>query len=47
MWKYIAAFVVFAALAIWMIAKFGGDVDMGGEKNELPASTTVESAPKK
>lgn len=47
MWKYIAAFVVFAVLAIWMIAKFGGDVDMGGEKHELPAPTTVDSAPKK
>ena len=49
MWKYIVAFVVFAALAIWMIAKFGGDVDMGGEKHELPPvpAATTEGAPKK
>jgi hypothetical protein len=49
MWKYIVAFLVFAALAIWMIAKLGGDVDMGGEKHELPAAPAVDanSAPKK
>ena len=47
MWKYIAALVLFAALAIWMIAKYGGNVDMGGEKHEVPASTTVQSVPKK
>jgi len=47
MWKYIAAFLVFAVLAIWMIAKFGGDLDMGGEKHELPAPTPVDPAPKK
>ena len=47
MWKYIAAFLVFAGLAIWMIASAGGDLDMGGEKHEVPASTPVEAAPKK
>ena len=47
MWKYIVAFLVFAALAIWMIAKFGGDVDMGGEKHEVQTSTPAEGAPKK
>ena len=47
MWKYIVAFLVFAGLAIWMIAKFGGDLDMGGEKHEVPAPTPVETGPKK
>ena len=47
MWKYIVAFLAFAALAIWMIAKMGGDVDMGGEKHEVPAPSSVDSAPKK
>ena len=41
MWKYIAAFVLFASLAIWMIARCGGNVDMGGEKQEVPASNTM------
>lgn len=47
MWKYIVAFLAFAALAIWMIAKMGGDVDMGGEKHEVSAPSSVDSAPKK
>jgi hypothetical protein len=46
-WKYIVAFLAFAALAVWMIAKMGGDVDMGGEKHELPAAPAGESSPKK
>ena len=47
MWKYIAVLVLFAALAMWMIAKYGGNAVMGGEKHEVPASTSVQSAPKK
>jgi hypothetical protein len=41
MWKYIAAFIVFAALSLWLITKAGGDLDMGGEKHDVspPAST--------
>ncbi len=40
MWKYAVAFLVFAALALWLIAKAGGDLDMGGEKHEVPAAPT-------
>jgi cytosine/uracil/thiamine/allantoin permease len=47
MWKYIVAFVVFAGLALWMISKAGGDLDMGGEKHEVQTSTPVEGSPKK
>ena len=47
MWKYIAACLLFAVLAIWMIFRFGGDLDMGGEKREMPAPIPVETAPKK
>ena len=37
MWKMLVAFVVFAALAIWVLTKGGGNVDMGGEKHEVAA----------
>ena len=36
MCKYVVVFLVDAALAIWMIAEFGGAVDMGREKHQLP-----------
>lgn len=32
MWKIVVAFVVFAALALYLLSK-GGDVDMSGEKH--------------
>ena len=48
MWKYIVTFIAFAALALWLLAK-GGDIDMGGEKHEVPAAapapTVAPSAP--
>ena len=31
MWKYIVAFVLFAALGLWLLMKGGGDIDLGGE----------------
>jgi hypothetical protein len=39
MWKIFLAFVIFAALAMWMLSK-GGAIDMGGEKHvvEQPAA---------
>lgn len=37
MWKIVLAFVVFAALAMWMLSK-GGNVDMGGEKHGIDVS---------
>jgi len=42
MWKIIVAFVLFAALALYVIMKGGDSLDMGGEKH----GTEVEhSAP--
>lgn len=35
MWKLIAGFVVFAGVALFVIFKAGGDVDMGGEKHGI------------
>lgn len=32
MWKIVVAFIVFAALALYLLSK-GGDVDMSGEKH--------------
>ncbi|MDW5445122.1 hypothetical protein [Polaromonas sp. SM01] len=41
MWKIAVAFVVFAGLALYMLAN-GGDIDMGGEKHgALPVPTHV------
>jgi hypothetical protein len=36
MWKILLGFVVFAALAIFVLMK-GGDIDMGGEKHGADA----------
>ena len=38
MWKIAVGFVIFAALAVYMLSK-GGDVDMSGEKHG--SNTTV------
>lgn len=42
MWKLILAFVLFAALALWVVSKGGNQLDMGGEKHGTEAH---ESAP--
>jgi len=48
MWKILVAFVAFAALAIFVLMKSGGDIDMGGEKHgievELSASVASDAA---
>lgn len=41
MWKIVVGFVVFAALAIWMLSK-GGDIDMSGEKHGIETSHPAE-----
>lgn len=47
MWKIAVAFLVFAALALWMLSK-GGDVDIGGEKHDVaPPAASTEKAPGK
>lgn len=37
MWKILVGFAVFAALAIFILMKSGGDIDMGGEKHDVAA----------
>lgn len=35
MWKLAVGFVLFAALALFVMKKYGGDVDMSGEKHGI------------
>jgi hypothetical protein len=42
MWKIFLAFVVFAAVGLFIMKKSGADIDMGGEKHGADA---VHSAP--
>lgn len=53
MWKIIVAFIIFAALAMFVIIKGGDKLDMGGEQHgeaaaHAPATSAVApaSAPK-
>jgi hypothetical protein len=39
MWKIAVAFVIFAALALYLLSK-GGDVDMSGEKHGAVSVST-------
>ena len=32
MWKIVVGFIIFAALALYMLSR-GGDIDLGGEKH--------------
>ena len=49
MWKIVVGFIVFAAAALYMINKSGGDIDMTGEKHGIethePAPAPAASAP--
>ena len=44
MWKLALGFVVFAALALFVIFKAGDSVDMGGEKHGSEVSHEAEPA---
>jgi len=52
MWKLLLAFIVFAAVALFVLKKSGGNVDMGGEKHDVstpahvaePASAAASAA---
>jgi hypothetical protein len=47
MWKIIVGFIAFAALALYILSKSGGDVDLGGEKHNVeapPAANTAQPA---
>ncbi len=35
MWKLIVGFIVFAAVALFVLKKAGGNIDMGGEKHGM------------
>jgi len=43
MWKIAVGFIVFAALAMFILTKSGGNIDMGGEKHG--SETVHEPAP--
>jgi hypothetical protein len=43
MWKIAVGFVIFAALALFILSK-GGDIDMGGEKHGAEAVHAPEAA---
>ena len=38
MWKIIVGFVVFAALALFVLMKSGGGIDISGEKHDVGAA---------
>ena len=44
MWKLLVGFVVFAVIALFVLKKFGGNVDMGGEKHSVETSAPAEAA---
>ena len=44
MWKILVAFVAFAALAIFVLMKSGGDIDMGGEKHGIEVDHGASAA---
>lgn len=44
MLKLLIGFVVFAALAIFILTRSGGDVDLGGEKHSVEAPHGAASA---
>ena len=35
MWKLIVAFIAFAALALFILTKSGGNIDLSGEKHDV------------
>ncbi len=43
MWKLAVGFVIFAALALWMLSQ-GGDIDMSGEKHSIDAAPAASAA---
>jgi len=44
MWKIVLGFIVFAAAALYMINKGGGDIDMTGEKHGVDAHGPAHDA---
>ncbi|KQV60649.1 hypothetical protein ASC95_04200 [Pelomonas sp. Root1217] len=49
MWKLIVGFIAFAALALFVLTKSGGNIDLSGEKHDVtgghePAASAAASA---
>lgn len=44
MWKLIVGFIVFAAVALFVLKKAGGDIDMGGEKHGMETEHAAPAA---
>jgi len=44
MWKLLVGFIVFAVIALFVLKKFGGNVDMGGEKHGVEVGSPAEGA---
>ncbi|MFT7723674.1 MAG: hypothetical protein QM788_12745 [Roseateles sp.] len=49
MWKLIVGFIAFAALALFILTKSGGDIDLSGEKHDVtgghePAAASAPAA---
>ncbi len=46
MWKLLVGFIIFAAIALFVLKKSGGNIDMGGEKHDVsaPQEATAASA---
>ena len=44
MWKLILAFIAFAALALFILKKAGGDIDLSGEKHGTETSVPADPA---
>ena len=42
MWKLVVGFIVFAAIALYVISKGGDKIDMGGEKHGTEATHVPE-----
>jgi hypothetical protein len=46
MWKLLVAFIVFAAVGLFVLKKAGGDVNMGGETHDVSGGhSAAASAP--
>jgi hypothetical protein len=43
MWKLLIGFVAFAALAMYILTKSGGNVDLGGEKHDVSPPAAAAS----
>ncbi|KGM40789.1 hypothetical protein JY96_14040 [Aquabacterium sp. NJ1] len=45
MWKLLVGFIIFAALAVFLLMKGGANVDMGGEKHGIETTEPAHETP--